>query len=91
MSTGGGTSSRPAPGGGGRFKTRQRLIDSIERASVYKRLLPGVPDLIAQATLQPAADEGGYELRCPRDYEALIFEYASPTTWSPSRALFPVR
>ena len=49
------------------FETREELTESIQRSSVYKRLLPGVPDLIAQATLQPATGEAGYELRCPRD------------------------
>ncbi len=47
-----------------------------------------MPDLIAQATLQPAADEGGYELRCPRDYEALIFEYAFAYNVEPEPSTF---
>ena len=33
-------------------------------------------DLIARTTLREYADELGYELRCPREYEAQIIAYA---------------
>ncbi len=59
-----------------RFETCEELAESIGRAPVYERLLPGVPELIARTTLQAATEEEGYELRCPRAYEARIFEYA---------------
>ena len=71
-----------------RFETYEELAESIQRSSVYKRLLPGVPDLIAQSTLQPATDEAGYELRCPREYEALIFEYAFAYNLIPDPSAF---
>ena len=71
-----------------RFETREKLAESIRRASVYERLLPGVPDLIAQATLRPSTEEEGYELRCPRAYEALIFEYAFAYNLEPEPSSF---
>ena len=76
-----------------RFETRETLAESIQRAPVYDRLLPGVPDLIAQATLQPATTEEGYELRCPRAYEAQIFEYVFAYNLEPDPSAFscPVR
>ncbi len=40
-----------------RFETREKLAETIQRSPVYERLLPGVPDLIAQATLRPATVE----------------------------------
>ena len=71
------------------FETREKLAESIQRASVFERLLPGVPDLIAQATLRPATDEKGYELRCPPAYEARIFEYAFAYNLEPDPDAFP--
>ena len=36
---------------------------------------PGVHDLLAEAVTRPAVDGDGYELCCPKEYEAQIFEY----------------
>ncbi len=66
-----------------RFKTREELAMIIQRAAVYERLQPGVPDLVAHATLRPAAGEEGYELHCPSAYEAQIYEYAFGYTMEP--------
>ena len=35
---------------------------------------PGVEDLAADALLRPASDGDGYELRCPREFEAQVFD-----------------
>ena len=45
-------------------------------------------DLIARATLQPATEGEGYELRCPAAYEALIFEYAFAYNLEPDASAF---
>ena len=37
--------------------------------------MPGVLPLIAQATLRASSSGGGYELICPREYEAQIVEF----------------
>ncbi len=57
-----------------RFASRKELTKQLLSARVYELLQPGVPELIAQTTLRPAADGGtGYELCCPREYEAHIY------------------
>ena len=71
-----------------RFETREELAESIRRASVYERLLPGAPDLIAQATLRPETAEEGYEPCCPRAYGALIFKYAFAYNLEPEPSTF---
>lgn len=71
-----------------RFETREQLAESIERAFVYQRLLPGVPDLIAQATLWSASGEEGYELHCPSVYEAQVLEYAFAYNLEPESSAF---
>ena len=57
-----------------RFESREVLAASIRRAPVFRYLLPGVAELIAETTLLPTADGTGFELRCPREYEAGIVE-----------------
>ena len=71
-----------------RFETREQLAERIARAPAYARLLPGVPDLIARATLRPTTDETGYELRCPAEYEAQVLEYAFAYNQEPEPAAF---
>ena len=41
----------------------------------FQRLAPGVCELAARTMLRECADGEGYELRCPRDYEAQIIDY----------------
>ena len=57
-----------------RFGSRDELTAQLLGARVYELLQPGVPELIARTTLRPAGDGGaGYELCCPREYEAHIY------------------
>ena len=65
-------------------RTRQYQFTSMEAfvrycagLVVYARVVPGALELLARATLRPAADGAGYELRCPREYEAQLvaFQY----------------
>lgn len=56
-----------------RFGSREELTTQLLGARVYELLQPGVPELIAQTTLRPSGDGGGYELCCPREYEAHIY------------------
>ena len=55
-----------------RFSSRQEFIDRVLRAPAFQLLCPGAPELIAEATLRPLPNGAGYELRCPREYEAKI-------------------
>ena len=57
-----------------RFATREEYADILRRSRAFARMQPGVLDLFAHTTLRIAA-ESGYELCCPREYEAQICEY----------------
>ena len=47
--------------------------ESVRRARVFRLLRPEVPDLFALTILRPSV--GGFELRCPPDLEAKVYEY----------------
>ena len=55
-----------------RFASTQEFMDRVLRAPTFQLLCPGAPDLIAQTTLRETSNGDGYELRCPREYEAKI-------------------
>ena len=55
------------------FDTEEAFAERIRRAPAFERLVPGAADLIARTTLRRAPGGTGYELRCPRDYEAKIY------------------
>ena len=58
-----------------RFESREELANLFGEIPSYGKVLPGVLDLIAATTLQGAEDGAGYELCCPREYEAQIYEF----------------
>ena len=58
-----------------RFSSPEDYAERLSRRSVFERLHPGAIELFARTTLRRAADGTGYELRCPREYEAQIYEY----------------
>ena len=60
-----------------RFATRQDFADLVQFLPPFRKVVPGVADLLARTTLRPAADGESYELRCPREYEAQIVEHAN--------------
>ena len=55
-----------------RFASVEEFMDRVLRAPAFQLLCPGAPELIARATLRPASNGDGYELRCPREYEASV-------------------
>jgi pimeloyl-ACP methyl ester carboxylesterase len=62
------------------FENREDLANLFRQIPSYRLLLPGVPDLFAATILRlrPTGQAGGregYELCCPREYEAQIYEY----------------
>lgn len=59
-----------------RFKTIEECVDFLHWIPVYRRAVPGVRELVARTTLRESANGEGYELRCPRDYEAQIINHA---------------
>ena len=58
-----------------RFKTREEFAGRLTNVAAFKRLVPGVTELLAQATLRPVAGGKGYQLCCPREHEAQVYEY----------------
>ena len=60
-----------------RFDTREQFAELLSLFPTFYRAVPGVFDLVARTTLRRSAGGEGYELRCPREYEAQIIDYAS--------------
>ena len=59
-----------------RFESREALAESLRRNPMYQRVRPGVPDLLSRTVLRPAAGGDGFELACPREYEARAYDDA---------------
>lgn len=59
-----------------RFPTMEDFSFLLKFVPHFSRVVPGVRDLMARTTLRPSADAEHYELRCPKEYEARIVEYA---------------
>ena len=58
------------------FKTREAYADLLAFPPAFRRVVPGVHDLMARTTLREAADGLGYELRFPPEHEAQITAHA---------------
>ena len=59
-----------------RFRSRDELASVLPFLPHFQHVVPGVPDLFAKTTLRECASGDGYELCCPREYEAQIIQYA---------------
>ncbi len=58
-----------------RFANLEKFSEILPFLPPFQRFVPGVFELMAATTLRESRDEG-YELRCPREYEAQIVDYA---------------
>ena len=58
-----------------RFESREEFTEFLKFLPAFKRLAPGVHELMAMTTLRESVSGHGYELRCPREYEAHLMEY----------------
>ncbi len=58
------------------FRSPRDLADILPYTPSFQRVVPGVCDLFARATLRRCESDDSYVLRCPREYEAQIVEYA---------------
>ena len=67
---------------GHHFERREDFVEILGIFPTFKRAVPGVHELMARTTLREAASGAGYELRCPREYEAQMMDYA--------RSFFPL-
>ena len=58
-----------------RFTSPEDFTLRVSRSPVYSRLPPPVIDLMAKTTLRRSPDGSEYELCCPREHEAQVYEY----------------
>ena len=58
-----------------RFRTRHAYASLLRKSAVHRNLLPGMLEFIAATTLRPTADGQGFELCCPKEHEAQVYEY----------------
>ena len=65
-----------------RFETREDFAEFLGCLPTFARFVPGVLDLMARTTLRESPEGEGYQLRCPREYEAQLMNYA--------RSFFPL-
>ena len=61
----------------GWFRKREELADLHSYLPHFQRAVPGVFELVARTTLREAATGHGFELRCPAEYEARIWDQAA--------------
>ena len=59
------------------FRTREELAELHANLHYLQRAVPGVFDLVARTTLRESGTGQGYDLRCPREFEAQIWYEAS--------------
>ena len=59
-----------------RFRAVQDFVQVLRFLPAFTRVVPGVHELMARTTLRESADGEGSELRCPKEYEAQIIDYA---------------
>ena len=58
-----------------RFASREKFSDALPFLPPFQRFVSGAHELMAETTLRESKD-AGYALRCPREYEAQIVDYA---------------
>ncbi len=58
------------------FQAREELTDLHSYLPYFQLAVPGVTELVARTTLRESRTGLGYELRCPREYEAQIWDDA---------------
>ena len=57
------------------FGSPDELVASFSRSPLFERMAPDTTRLLARCTVRARGNGDGYELRCPREYEAQVFEY----------------
>lgn len=58
-----------------RFQKMRDFSDLLSYLPLLARAVPGASELMAKTVLRKSDGEEGYELRCPREYEAQISAY----------------
>ena len=57
-----------------KFSSHAQFVELFDFLPAFSRLVPGTLELMAQSTLRESKD-GGFELRCPREYEARLTRF----------------
>ncbi|MXZ55751.1 MAG: alpha/beta hydrolase [Gammaproteobacteria bacterium] len=57
------------------FESHAQFVELMNFLPAFSRLVPGATELMAQSILRKCKD-GGYQLRCPREYEARLTRFA---------------
>ncbi len=60
------------------FKSPKQFSDVLEFLPMFRKTVPGVMDLMARTTLRVNSQELNFSLRCPREYEAQMIDFAGP-------------
>ena len=60
-----------------RFQSREELAELHSYLPYLQRAVPGAFELVARTTLRDSRDGHGFELRCPSEYEARIWDNLS--------------
>ena len=58
------------------FQTEEDFVELLSYSPGFVRVVPGVRELMAKTTLRPTDSGDGFELRCPREFEAQIIDYS---------------
>ncbi len=59
------------------FESPTQFAELLQYLPMFQRAVPGVMDLVARTTLRVNPERLDFNLRCPREYEAQIIDYAS--------------
>ena len=57
------------------FGSPDELAAAFSRSPLFERMRPETTELLARSTVRRRGNGDGYELCCPREYEAQVFEY----------------
>ena len=57
------------------FGSPDELAAAFSRSPLFERMRPDIAGLLARSTVRRHGNGSGYEFRCPREYEAQVFEY----------------
>ncbi len=59
------------------FRSREELADLHTYLPYFRRSVPGTLELLGKTTLRESGSGQGFELRCPAQFEARIWDHAS--------------
>jgi len=57
------------------FRSPEAYIADFQRSRLHERMVPGVAELASRTLLRPLSDEQEYELCCPPEWEAHVYQW----------------